>query len=249
MGGYLSTRERVIRNRYNNDYEFIPIDYGYDSTSLHYLTNRYNDTLNSRTNNRITNIITNIRDKTYVNHTQLPNNFNIESKIPKFSRNDPVHVIYSNNTYNAVTITGISHKTSKTIFYNFEYNFGTSEGTAAEENLYLRDVNDNSRNDHLSNINYNSYRYSEENLELLDKYVNRFKSINLDYNNLVTTKSKEIVCSICLGDDKDNEANEANEDNLKYKLPNCTHFYHKDCIDKWIKLNNNSCPTCRTVIR
>ena len=64
----------------------------------------------------------------------------------------------------------------------------------------------------------------------------------VDYNSLETTNSKDKVCSICLGDDNDNE------DNLKYKLPNCTHFYHKDCIDKWIKLNNNSCPTCRTVI-
>ena len=217
MGGMLSgINKNINRHDYNTD--LVSRNIGYDSI----------------------NRINNIRSKPYVNHTQLPNNLNIERKIPKFSRGNPVHVVYSNNTYNSVTITGISHKTSKTIFYNFEYNFGTSEGTAAEENLYLRDVNDRTRNDHLSNLQYHSYRDSEENVELLDKYVNRFKSINLDYNSLETTNNKDIVCSICL-DNNDN-------DNLKYKLPNCTHFYHKDCIDKWIKLHNNSCPTCRTVI-
>ena len=233
MGGYLSINKNINRHDYNTD--LVSMHIGYDPTATYNPINNINR-------------INNIRSKTYVNHTQLPNNLNIEHKTPKFSRGNPVHVVYSNNTYNAVTITGISHKTSKTIFYNFEYNFGTSEGTAAEENLYLRDVNDRTRNDHLSNLQYHSYRDSEENLELLDKYVNRFKSINLDYNSLETTNNKDIICSICLdNNDKDNKDN-IDKDNLKYKLPNCTHFYHKDCIDKWIKLDNNSCPTCRTVI-
>jgi hypothetical protein len=31
---------------------------------------------------------------------------------------------------------------------------------------------------------------------------------------------------------------------FKRHLPNCKHFYHKKCIDKWLKINAR-CPICR----
>ena len=45
-------------------------------------------------------------------------------------------------------------------------------------------------------------------------------------------------CSICWG--------LMNPSNSK-KLDNCTHVYHKKCIDKW-KKKNNTCPQCRAQI-
>ena len=44
-------------------------------------------------------------------------------------------------------------------------------------------------------------------------------------------------CSICLADYKDT-------DWLRL-LPDCGHLFHKDCVDKWLRLNL-SCPVCRT---
>nr|XP_043606161.1 E3 ubiquitin-protein ligase At1g63170-like [Erigeron canadensis] len=46
---------------------------------------------------------------------------------------------------------------------------------------------------------------------------------------------EDAVCCICL-------AKYANNDELK-ELP-CTHFFHKDCVDKWLKINA-SCPLCK----
>ncbi|MCL7030366.1 hypothetical protein MKW94_009159, partial [Papaver nudicaule] len=46
-------------------------------------------------------------------------------------------------------------------------------------------------------------------------------------------------CSICLANYTDNE--ELRE------LP-CAHFFHVDCVDKWLK-ENVSCPLCKCDIR
>ena len=43
------------------------------------------------------------------------------------------------------------------------------------------------------------------------------------------------VCCICL-------AKYANNDDLR-ELP-CSHFFHKECVDKWLKINA-LCPLCK----
>ena len=43
-------------------------------------------------------------------------------------------------------------------------------------------------------------------------------------------------CLICMEDYKHKE--------YKRVLPNCKHYFHKRCIDKWLK-QNSSCPICR----
>jgi hypothetical protein len=46
------------------------------------------------------------------------------------------------------------------------------------------------------------------------------------------------ICCICL-------ARYVNNDELR-ELP-CTHFFHKECIDKWLKINA-LCPLCKAEI-
>ncbi|XP_052210579.1 E3 ubiquitin-protein ligase At1g63170-like [Diospyros lotus] len=46
---------------------------------------------------------------------------------------------------------------------------------------------------------------------------------------------EDAVCCICL-------AKYANNDELR-ELP-CSHFFHKDCVDKWLKINS-MCPLCK----
>lgn len=49
---------------------------------------------------------------------------------------------------------------------------------------------------------------------------------------------EDAVCCICL-------AKYANNDELK-ELP-CSHFFHKECVDKWLKINA-SCPLCKNAV-
>ncbi|KAK2990919.1 hypothetical protein RJ640_028696 [Escallonia rubra] len=50
-----------------------------------------------------------------------------------------------------------------------------------------------------------------------------------------TISGEDAVCCICL-------AKYANNDELR-ELP-CSHFFHKDCVDKWLKINA-LCPLCK----
>ncbi|XP_042442007.1 E3 ubiquitin-protein ligase At1g63170-like [Zingiber officinale] len=53
-----------------------------------------------------------------------------------------------------------------------------------------------------------------------------------------TISAEDAVCCICLSKYVDN-------DELR-ELP-CTHFFHKECVDKWLKLNA-LCPLCKAVV-
>lgn len=53
-----------------------------------------------------------------------------------------------------------------------------------------------------------------------------------------TLSGEDAVCCICLG-------KYANNDELK-ELP-CSHFFHKECVDKWLKINA-TCPLCKAEV-
>ncbi|XP_047306335.1 RING-H2 finger protein ATL66 [Impatiens glandulifera] len=51
---------------------------------------------------------------------------------------------------------------------------------------------------------------------------------------------KESECCICLG---------VFEEGEKMKvLPNCRHFFHSECVDKWL-FAHSSCPLCRSPLQ
>ena len=61
---------------------------------------------------------------------------------------------------------------------------------------------------------------------------------NVKINEYILNEDNNEKCSICLEDF--NIGDTLNE-------LNCNHFYHKECINNWIKSNNN-CPMCRSLI-
>ncbi|KAK7305893.1 hypothetical protein VNO77_43805 [Canavalia gladiata] len=51
---------------------------------------------------------------------------------------------------------------------------------------------------------------------------------------------EEMECCICLGEFRDGE---------KVKvLPGCDHFFHCDCVDKWL-VHHSNCPLCRASLK
>ena len=54
---------------------------------------------------------------------------------------------------------------------------------------------------------------------------------NIDKNNNLD------VCLIC-HDDINSSQN--------YKLPECNHIYHTDCIIQWFRIGNTNCPYCNS---
>ncbi|EFJ08031.1 hypothetical protein SELMODRAFT_49554, partial [Selaginella moellendorffii] len=48
----------------------------------------------------------------------------------------------------------------------------------------------------------------------------------------------EAQCAVCLCDFEPSS--------LVRKLPNCSHVFHRDCLDKWLNHNHTTCPMCRS---
>lgn len=61
--------------------------------------------------------------------------------------------------------------------------------------------------------------------------------------NLQSKKGKHdqtVVCAVCLG--QLNACHEVRE------LGNCSHLFHRECIDKWVDLGKVTCPLCRCLL-
>jgi hypothetical protein len=85
------------------------------------------------------------------------------------------------------------------------------------------------------NINQILEKYFLKNKKIKDKDINKCLGKYKKFDK----KSNEIInkdyCKICYQDFNIKEYKR----NLK-----CNHFFHKKCIDKWIKIKN-TCPICR----
>jgi hypothetical protein len=86
---------------------------------------------------------------------------------------------------------------------------------------------------HIHNYNHNQNlednNYFKNCQEINDKLM---KPEKIKKDDTVLTEN----CLICMENYKELE--------LKRLLPSCKHYFHKKCIDKWLK-KNASCPICR----
>ena len=80
-----------------------------------------------------------------------------------------------------------------------------------------------------------------ESIRIIRRNNRSRQRINVNSLNtiLLCDELPDDACSICLEDFKTG-------DNIK-KL-NCTHIFHKACLEPWLNDNNRNCPMCRTDI-
>jgi hypothetical protein len=69
-------------------------------------------------------------------------------------------------------------------------------------------------------------------------YFENFFKIYILSPKCFLCKNKQLDCSICLSKIKSTE----------YILDFQCHSFHKKCINKWLKINNN-CPLCRRILK
>jgi len=81
----------------------------------------------------------------------------------------------------------------------------------------------------------------EEILSIAKCKLRNYEELNMivTWDDSDGTGDLHTVCAVCIDNIKINEW---------YKqLPKCEHYFHADCIDKWLRLRN-SCPVCRQII-
>ena len=81
-------------------------------------------------------------------------------------------------------------------------------------------------------------RFGAENT---DPVVRRSKIKGLGKYHKIPKESPLLTetCPICIDNFKEHEC---------YRTLNCTHSFHKKCIDRWFRKNHSDCPMCRTKI-
>jgi len=122
-----------------------------------------------------------------------------------------------------------------------------------DENFILYDIFNDLQDNIINIINSNNINndYIQFDIEFehnnhideVKDYNNYFKSCSEINNYLckpIKIKKDDSIlnesCFICM------EKYECNE--FKRLLPSCKHYFHKKCIDRWLK-NKASCPVCR----
>jgi len=59
-------------------------------------------------------------------------------------------------------------------------------------------------------------------------------------NSVGTTCEHETTCAICIEDYQESE--------MLRMMPQCRHYFHRDCVDSWLKVNA-TCPVCRNSLK
>jgi hypothetical protein len=83
-------------------------------------------------------------------------------------------------------------------------------------------------------------RFGSPETDLLLKNARRTQIKNIGkYKKVKEESLKETVCPICIENFKENEF---------YRKLDCSHCFHKRCIDRWFKKDHSDCPMCRKKI-
>lgn len=122
-------------------------------------------------------------------------------------------------------------------------------------NIYetIENMLDELRNNSIFNINNDLGDTVQFNIEfeIIDEndidnieYFNNCHEINTKLSKPEKIKKSDLIldesCLICIDPYKCNQ--------LKRTLPKCKHYFHKKCIDKWLKKKSN-CPICRDLLK
>jgi hypothetical protein len=92
--------------------------------------------------------------------------------------------------------------------------------------FHIHNYFENNNYDNIDSHKIDHFHYCYE----IDEKINKSEKIKKD-----DTVLKE-QCFICMDEYKVNQ--------FKRVLPKCNHYFHKKCIDKWLK-KKASCPICR----
>lgn len=114
--------------------------------------------------------------------------------------------------------------------YNLNYNSSLSDIGEIERFRYLYSSN--------SPLNLGAISI-KLNFDVEADNLNRLMLIDLD--KLEELICSEHHCSICL----EQYVNSTNEE-AKVSKVQCGHYFHNNCIEKWMSKNNLTCPICRT---
>ena len=122
---------------------------------------------------------------------------------------------------------------------NDNINFLNTINNLHENIINIININNNENNNEFIQFNLEFEYYSP----IKDELKPYFKNCN-EINNCLCKpekikKNDNILkenCFICMENYVSNE--------FKRVLPNCNHYFHKRCIDKWLK-TNATCPICR----
>lgn len=125
-----------------------------------------------------------------------------------------------------------------TISFNQTINiFDTIESVLDNMNI-INNINDN-----IIDVNYIIFNIEFETNQINEDNPKKFKNCNQISSILgkpIKIKNNNDIlnecCFICMEKYKLSE--------YKRELPNCKHYYHKKCIDKWLK-KKATCPNCR----
>jgi len=160
--------------------------------------------------------------------------------------------INQNNNENNHTITleelnNISVNENNEIFFTLPISENNSNIYSAIETM----LEEMQKNSNIFNENYDNNEFISFDIEFefinqsnnIEENLNYFKSCKeIDQKVSRSEKIKKEdnllneTCFICMDHYKVNE--------LKRILPNCSHCFHKKCVDKWLK-KRSSCPVCR----
>ncbi|ESW11758.1 hypothetical protein PHAVU_008G057100 [Phaseolus vulgaris] len=59
-------------------------------------------------------------------------------------------------------------------------------------------------------------------------------------NSVATMCDHDSTCAICIEDYEESE--------MLRMMPQCRHYFHRDCVDAWLKVNA-TCPVCRNSLK